>query len=189
VIGDIIQPTHLIFILVVALLVLGPKRLPEVGRSLGRGIRDFRDAMTNSTSEARELIYGEHALGGDHTPTGQPPATSTATSPLTSSATLAPEPAPAATAWEPPEFDAATSVSTAWSEHDDDTTSTSTSAAASAAASEPAVPAWSKPTETAWSKPTAGPATSSPDASQGHPADSAADAASQTSVAEPVYGD
>jgi sec-independent protein translocase protein TatA len=46
VIGDILQPTHLIFILVVALLVLGPKRLPEVGRSLGRGIRDFRGALS-----------------------------------------------------------------------------------------------------------------------------------------------
>jgi sec-independent protein translocase protein TatA len=45
-IGDILQPTHLIFILVVALLVLGPKRLPEVGRSLGRGIRDFRGAIS-----------------------------------------------------------------------------------------------------------------------------------------------
>jgi sec-independent protein translocase protein TatA len=45
-IGDILQPTHLIFILVVALLVLGPKRLPEVGRSLGRGIRDFRGALS-----------------------------------------------------------------------------------------------------------------------------------------------
>lgn len=44
-IGDILQPTHLIFILVIALLVLGPKRLPEVGRSLGRGIRDFRLAI------------------------------------------------------------------------------------------------------------------------------------------------
>ena len=43
---DILQPTHLIFILVVALLVLGPKRLPEVGRSLGRGLRDFRSAMS-----------------------------------------------------------------------------------------------------------------------------------------------
>ncbi len=42
---DILQPTHLIFVLVVALLVLGPKRLPEVGRSLGRGLRDFRSAM------------------------------------------------------------------------------------------------------------------------------------------------
>jgi sec-independent protein translocase protein TatA len=46
VIGDILQPTHLIFILVVALLVLGPKRLPEVGKSLGRGIRDFRGALS-----------------------------------------------------------------------------------------------------------------------------------------------
>ena len=45
-VGDVLQPTHLIFILVVALLVLGPKRLPEVGRSLGKGIRDFRGALT-----------------------------------------------------------------------------------------------------------------------------------------------
>jgi sec-independent protein translocase protein TatA len=44
-IGDILQPTHLLFVLVVALLVLGPKRLPEAGRALGRGIRDFRSAI------------------------------------------------------------------------------------------------------------------------------------------------
>jgi sec-independent protein translocase protein TatA len=46
VIGDILQPTHLIFILAIALLVLGPKRLPEVGRSLGRGLRDFKSALS-----------------------------------------------------------------------------------------------------------------------------------------------
>jgi sec-independent protein translocase protein TatA len=46
VIGDILQPTHLLFVLVIALLVLGPKRLPEVGRSLGRGLRDFRSAVS-----------------------------------------------------------------------------------------------------------------------------------------------
>jgi sec-independent protein translocase protein TatA len=46
VIGDILQPTHLLFILVVALLVLGPKRLPEVGRSLGKGLRDFKTALS-----------------------------------------------------------------------------------------------------------------------------------------------
>jgi sec-independent protein translocase protein TatA len=46
VIGDILQPTHLLFVLVIALLVLGPKRLPEVGRSLGRGLRDFRSAIS-----------------------------------------------------------------------------------------------------------------------------------------------
>jgi sec-independent protein translocase protein TatA len=54
VIGDILQPTHLLFILVVALIVLGPKRLPEVGRSLGKGLRDFRVAL-NSNEEAEQL--------------------------------------------------------------------------------------------------------------------------------------
>ncbi len=56
--GDIIQPTHLLFILVVALLVLGPKRLPEVGRSLGRGLRDFRQGMQGVQEEARS-VFGD----------------------------------------------------------------------------------------------------------------------------------
>lgn len=38
---------ELIIVLVVALIVLGPKRLPEVGRSLGNGIREFKDSLTN----------------------------------------------------------------------------------------------------------------------------------------------
>jgi sec-independent protein translocase protein TatA len=36
----------LIIILIVALLVFGPKRLPEIGRSLGRGMREFKDSVT-----------------------------------------------------------------------------------------------------------------------------------------------
>jgi len=56
VIGDIFQPTHLIFIFVVALLVLGPKRLPEVGRSLGKGIRDFRGAMAGIEDQAHGVF-------------------------------------------------------------------------------------------------------------------------------------
>ena len=39
------NPVHLIFLAAVALLVLGPRRLPEVARSLGKGIREFREAM------------------------------------------------------------------------------------------------------------------------------------------------
>jgi len=54
-IGDILQPTHLIFVLVVALLVLGPKRLPEAGRALGKGIRDFRSAMSGEEDHSSEL--------------------------------------------------------------------------------------------------------------------------------------
>jgi sec-independent protein translocase protein TatA len=50
-VGDILQPTHLLFVLVVALLVLGPKRLPEVGRTLGNGIRDFRSAINGESND------------------------------------------------------------------------------------------------------------------------------------------
>lgn len=54
--GDILQPTHILFILVVALLVLGPKRLPEVGRSLGKGLRDFRGAMSGIEEHASSVF-------------------------------------------------------------------------------------------------------------------------------------
>jgi sec-independent protein translocase protein TatA len=39
---------EVILVLVVALLFLGPKRLPEAGRSLGRGIREFKDGITGN---------------------------------------------------------------------------------------------------------------------------------------------
>jgi sec-independent protein translocase protein TatA len=57
VVGDILQPTHLLFILVIALLVLGPKRLPEVGRSLGRGLRDFRNALSGEESHDEVVTH------------------------------------------------------------------------------------------------------------------------------------
>jgi sec-independent protein translocase protein TatA len=56
VIGDILQPTHLLFVLVVALLVLGPKRLPEVGRSLGKGLRDFKSALSGDEQPNNEVL-------------------------------------------------------------------------------------------------------------------------------------
>jgi sec-independent protein translocase protein TatA len=40
-----IGPGELIIVLVIALIVLGPKRLPEVGRSVGRGMREFKDSL------------------------------------------------------------------------------------------------------------------------------------------------
>jgi sec-independent protein translocase protein TatA len=39
------RPLHLVVILVIALLVFGPKRLPELGKSLGSGIRSFKRAF------------------------------------------------------------------------------------------------------------------------------------------------
>ena len=41
-----IGPMELVIVLVIALLVLGPKRLPEVGRSVGRGMREFKDSIS-----------------------------------------------------------------------------------------------------------------------------------------------
>jgi sec-independent protein translocase protein TatA len=42
-----VGPLELVIVLIVALVVLGPKRLPEVGRSLGNGIREFKDSISN----------------------------------------------------------------------------------------------------------------------------------------------
>ena len=39
------QPMHLLVIMVIAVLVFGPKKLPELGKGLGEGIRGFRDAL------------------------------------------------------------------------------------------------------------------------------------------------
>ena len=69
-IGDIFQPTHLIFIFVVALLVLGPKRLPEVGRSLGKGIRDFRGAMAGIEDQAHGVFDSNETQATSNESTG-----------------------------------------------------------------------------------------------------------------------
>lgn len=45
----IFQPTHLLIILAVALLVFGPKKLPELGKGLGEGIRSFKKGIKDAT--------------------------------------------------------------------------------------------------------------------------------------------
>jgi len=42
----------LILILVVALIVFGPKRLPEMGRSLGKGMREFKDSISGKDEQS-----------------------------------------------------------------------------------------------------------------------------------------
>jgi sec-independent protein translocase protein TatA len=46
-----IGPPELLIVLVIVLLIFGPKRLPGLGRSLGSGMREFRDSITNKGSK------------------------------------------------------------------------------------------------------------------------------------------
>jgi sec-independent protein translocase protein TatA len=46
-----IGPMELVIVLVIALLVLGPKRLPEVGRSVGRGMREFKESLSGTRKD------------------------------------------------------------------------------------------------------------------------------------------
>ena len=58
-----------IIILIVLLVVFGPKRLPEMGRSLGRGMREFKDSVTGKDDdEPRELPQA-----ADDDPVASPP--------------------------------------------------------------------------------------------------------------------
>lgn len=54
-IEGLLQPTHLLIILAVALFVFGPKKLPELGQGLGKGIRSFRDSMKAATEEPTKI--------------------------------------------------------------------------------------------------------------------------------------
>lgn len=85
--GNIGAP-EIILLLLVALLLFGAKRLPEIGRSLGHGMREFKDAVTGNTPPP-----------SDETQPELPAATMTAAEPPAAEPTT---PAPTATA-APPE--------------------------------------------------------------------------------------
>lgn len=49
--GPQIGPMEIVLVLVIALIVLGPKKLPEAGRSIGRGVREFKDSISGASRE------------------------------------------------------------------------------------------------------------------------------------------
>jgi sec-independent protein translocase protein TatA len=57
-----IGPFELLVVLVVALLILGPKRLPGAGRALGGGLREFKDSLTGDGKD-RVALDGEPPKG------------------------------------------------------------------------------------------------------------------------------
>jgi sec-independent protein translocase protein TatA len=50
------NPLHIAFLLVILLLVFGAKRLPEMGRSLGSGLRGFKETLSTESTPASELM-------------------------------------------------------------------------------------------------------------------------------------
>jgi sec-independent protein translocase protein TatA len=51
------QPWHIILILLIALMLFGGRKLPEVGRSLGTGMREFKDSITGHSTQENESVH------------------------------------------------------------------------------------------------------------------------------------
>jgi len=58
---ELFTPTHLIFLAILGLLLFGPKRLPEIGRSLGSGMREFKDSVTGEAKQPPALNEAQPA--------------------------------------------------------------------------------------------------------------------------------
>jgi len=54
----IFQPTHLLFILLIVLIIFGPGKLPELGKGLGKGIREFKDALRGGMEGTKDALRG-----------------------------------------------------------------------------------------------------------------------------------
>jgi sec-independent protein translocase protein TatA len=82
-----IGPLELVIVLVIVLVIFGPKRLPGLGRQLGGGIREFKDSITSKTREDEEeddaerrpkLTAAAPPPSGSDAPAGTPAAQTTA---------------------------------------------------------------------------------------------------------------
>ena len=68
------QPWHIVLILLIALLLFGGKRLPEIGRSLGSGMREFKDSLMGNHSDEPQQVPPQQLPPPETT--GVPPASS-----------------------------------------------------------------------------------------------------------------
>jgi sec-independent protein translocase protein TatA len=84
------NPLHIAFLLVVLLLVFGAKRLPEMGKSLGSGLRGFKGALAD---EVEPAALGSAATTAPEPALGSPATTAPEPATLGSPATTAPQPA------------------------------------------------------------------------------------------------
>ena len=97
-----IGPLELVVLLVIVLLIFGPKRLPGLGRQLGPGMREFKDSITGGRSDDDEddrsarRVRGPPAGSGQHEDRAEAGARSARVEPETVDAEAEPEPRPAA---------------------------------------------------------------------------------------------
>jgi sec-independent protein translocase protein TatA len=69
------NPIHIVFLVVILLLVFGAKRLPEIGRSLGSGMREFKDSVSGTHSETAQqqsTLTHAQAVQQPQAPVAQP---------------------------------------------------------------------------------------------------------------------
>jgi sec-independent protein translocase protein TatA len=66
--SGLLQPTHLIILVVIALVFLGPKRLPEAGRALGQGLREFKNSIGGGHDEEDRLPVHATVAPDEKTP-------------------------------------------------------------------------------------------------------------------------
>jgi sec-independent protein translocase protein TatA len=55
----LLQPVHLFFILLIVLILFGPGKLPELGKGLGKGIREFKDALRGGMAGTSDKDEGK----------------------------------------------------------------------------------------------------------------------------------
>jgi len=65
--GDLFAPQHIIWILLIVLLMFGGKKIPELMRGLGKGIREFKDAKDNVKREIEGSVNDESSSNNNAT--------------------------------------------------------------------------------------------------------------------------
>jgi sec-independent protein translocase protein TatA len=67
--GYVTNPVHIVILLGIALLLFGGRRLPEIGRSLGSGMREFKDAITGATPDVQPELPPAEKQPSEHNTT------------------------------------------------------------------------------------------------------------------------
>ncbi len=81
--GGMLQPIHLIVILAIVLIIFGPGKLPELGKTLGSGIREFRDSIGQGGTAAAAPVVAPPVVSSEAGTTQVLPVAGPATLPVT----------------------------------------------------------------------------------------------------------